>query len=71
MVAQLFLVLIATCSIAFLVYFEVKLLRDVKQRLLIMSLTERLSSKKPRVLHVHPLETIRQQRSERPRKSWL
>jgi hypothetical protein len=71
MLAQVFLVVIATCSIAFLVYFEVMLLRELKQRVLIMSLTERLSSKKPRVLHIHQLEAIHQQRSERSRKSWL
>jgi len=40
MLAQVFLVVIATCGVAFLVHFEIMLLRELKQRVLIMSLTE-------------------------------
>jgi hypothetical protein len=40
MLAQVFLVVIAACGVAFLVHFEIMLLRELKQRVLIMSLTE-------------------------------
>jgi len=71
MLAWLIVVVIATSSVAFLVYFEVMLLRELKQRMLIMSLRERHSHKKPRALHIHQLETFHQQRSERSSRSSL
>ena len=71
MLVQLFLAVIATASVAFLIYFEVKVLRELKQRVLIVSLTEPLSRKKPRELHIHKLKTIHRQHSERSRKSFV
>ncbi len=59
MSARLFLLTIATSSVAFLVYFEVTLLREFKQWALTTSLMERPSRQKPRVLHIHRLDAIR------------
>ncbi len=66
MLARILLVLIATSSVTFLVYFEVMLLREsrkVSTQVLTINLMERVSSNKPRVLHLHKLEAIPQQTS--------
>ena len=64
MSTRLFLLVIATSSVAFLVYFEVMLLREFKQGALTTSLRERPSRQKPRVLHIYRLDAIDRERSE-------
>ena len=71
MLVQLFLAVITTASVAFLICFEVKLLRELKQRVVNVSLTEPLSRKKPPELHIHKLKTIHRQHSECSRKSFV
>jgi hypothetical protein len=66
MLARILLVLIATSSVAFLLYFEVMLLRESRRaptQVLTMNLMERVSSNRPRVLHFHKLEANPQQHS--------
>ena len=70
MSARLFLAVIAISSVAFLVYFEVMLLREFKQWALTTSWMERSSRQKPRVLHIHWLDAINRERSEGSDKSW-
>ncbi len=56
---ELGLALIVICGVAFLVYFQLMLLRELNHRNLPMSLLKRHHrTKPPRMLHIHELETI-------------
>ena len=57
MLTRILLLLIATSSVAFLVYVEVMVILESRkvprQRTLIMSSVEPVSNEKPRILHVY------------------